>query len=346
MYKNIFHSFTLLFIALKLALTPLFCADIQPGPSAAEINNFYTHTVRPSIIYKKAELTDLNELMQIIEAIDEEDQDNLVILPAPYQRLSLQAALEKGRIFIACDTNRLLGDSIVSFIKLFNVKNLDEKMQILQHELRAFTSEKYGTPTTSSLTLYSGLFNTDKAYNQMYQFDHNLNTTPLRLTKRNQAAFKSTKDIEKTTLVYIGSQYTIKTKQGYGLLEDSTISYRGLGISTKLEKRAFQLSFLDILNTIRTNQSDKFAVAYGLVHKNENTLVHIRDSMCTAQYLKGALNPAFNTNSIISMHYYKYDCFKPAFMLTRRRLIQLNDSHPTTLAGAGFGCILTATLRT
>jgi hypothetical protein len=341
--KIISLSFLFILFSSFGSTSILFGADVHDEAT----ENFYRTTVRQGISYREATPADLEELLAITAAIEEDDRDNLLILPnnrsVNFQALSFQSSLEKGRIFVAYDRNQPAGNNIISFIKLFLVQTLEDKLEILQHELRAIESAKYGHPQLEALTLYSGIFNSNRAYNQIYQFGQALNERVMRASSGNNP-FPTEKHIEKTCCIYVGSQYTVPHKAGYGLLADSVINYRGLGISTKLEKRALQLRFQNIIHEIQTTNATRLAMLYGLVEKNKNTLCHIRDFMATAQYVKAGLRKNFNVNSQISIACFKYTAFKPAFWIQGRKLKQYVDSNKKTLAGKGYGCILMSEL--
>lgn len=98
--------------------------------------------------YRRAKATDLSALLELINTQAIHDSTKIVILPIIFRASSLKSALEKKRIFVAVDQNRIIG-----YKKLFIITSDSEKSDILNDEIRCINNEQGCT--------FAGLINSD-----------------------------------------------------------------------------------------------------------------------------------------------------------------------------------------
>ncbi len=287
-----------------------------------------------TISYELAKEDDIPDLIAIMDNYSQDDRNKLLVLPEPFRTQSLASAIEKKRIFVARDTRLDTEQNIVSFVKVFVIKNDEEKNRILGDELRIIPTATHEAPDLIECGYYKANYNENQELDEVYDFSNDIGKTKMRFSPRRSARLFDTHD--RQTILYLGSAYTIAKK--------GSITYRGHGISTILEKKALKRIHGDILTDIREKDSTDIIMLYGLVEANKETLLHARDFMATMQYIRASLKlENFNLNSQAKLDYYMYRAYKPAFTVTENQELQiLPDDHADTKPG--YGCLLRSSL--
>lgn len=114
-------------------------------------DNKHLATINASYHYRQATPSDLSELLELINNHAIHDHKKIVILPKKFRQGSLQSSIEKKRIFVAQDK-----DKIVGYKKLFVINDEIEKGDILTHEIRCINNEKNCT--------FAGFINQDNTF--------------------------------------------------------------------------------------------------------------------------------------------------------------------------------------
>jgi len=86
-----------------------------------------------SIIYRQATMNDAQQLCTIISEEGIKDRDKIVVLPEAFRLAALQSAIEKGRLYIATED-----DKIVGFKKFFLITDSEERKDIMENEIRCY----------------------------------------------------------------------------------------------------------------------------------------------------------------------------------------------------------------
>lgn len=84
-----------------------------------------------------AKLEDVEQLLQLINKEAIRDHDKIVILPRLFRKEALEAAIKKGRMFVA-----LHEDTIVGYKKLFLTTDTEELDNMLTEEIRCLDENK------------------------------------------------------------------------------------------------------------------------------------------------------------------------------------------------------------
>lgn len=92
----------------------------------------------PSIVFEQASVHDLEGILVLQDNFNEDDAARLVVFPPEVRAGVLKAALEAGKIFVACDAAQE-GCPIVGFCKIYLIDDAHELKGILCDELRALT---------------------------------------------------------------------------------------------------------------------------------------------------------------------------------------------------------------
>ncbi len=249
------------------------------------------------------------------EAFSEDDKHKLVVFPKQVRSNILGKAIRQGRLWIAREKNK---GPIVSFLKMYLVEDQEELQGILRDEIRCVnTLEHKVTPDTVG-------YYTTASLGVVYKFDEKPEFRSARI---------KFKWHPKQTYIYFGSTYTVE-------------DYRGVGVSTALERFAMEQIKQSVIDDIKLNNSTQLFYIYGVVKDNENSLGRVRVfSEFSHRYVKLKLrlvDPAIDDyfEQATTVRFYRYPAFKPVFQMVGKALVKLPDDAPETLAGSGYGCLV------
>lgn len=113
--------------------------------------------MHPMYEYRKAEEADLHKVLALINQQAVYDSDKIVILPRDFREKSILGAIDKKRLFVACDNDRIVG-----YKKLFLLNDEKEKQEILSDELRCLGKK--------AVCSYSGIIDDKNVFIQTKNF--------------------------------------------------------------------------------------------------------------------------------------------------------------------------------
>jgi GNAT superfamily N-acetyltransferase len=93
---------------------------------------------QPEIEYRKAHSYDAHSIIDLINKHGVNDNDKIVILPELFRLKAIESAIEKGRIFVACNAQN---NTIVGYKKLFLLSDTSECVDTLFQEIRCAGQE-------------------------------------------------------------------------------------------------------------------------------------------------------------------------------------------------------------
>ncbi|MBM3886571.1 GNAT family N-acetyltransferase [Candidatus Dependentiae bacterium] len=274
------------------------------------------HISPSKLAYERACIRDIHEILNFYDSDDftEDDEHKLVVFPQEVRRDFLSRSIRKGRIWVAKDKTKIVG-----FLKLYLVDDTAEIQAILRDELRCIgktarhkvKSDMAGTYVTES-------------FGAVYDFDKKPDFQRSRIKYKYDS---------RQTYVYYGNAYTHP-------------NYRSRGVNTALERYAFEAIKKDIADHIEQNKSKELFYLYGVVEDNKESFGRIRvftEFVHRYFKLRLGLEKADDDEYFegpTSVRFYRFPAFKPSFEMQRGKLVQLPDDHPLTLAGAGYGCLV------
>lgn len=272
----------------------------------------FTITVSPLlgmqdiIEYKQASLDDLKGLVTIINEDAVKDSDKIVVLPENFREGSTKNAIEKGRIFIATNYNKIIG-----FKKLFVAQN-DECNDILTHELRITSGQEVQACAKI-------VFNSDV---------HTENTEPSVI-----------KNILKDpiTYIYTGGDFTHALYRGKGINNNLTTSaFNSIESCVVDDIKKKQSLYLAIMYGLTTDNAGSLHDIMGGRTKNI-----AKQFIPFAQTVTKACNMSIPREFFIG----RYNALKPSFDLKDKECKPLPDEKSIPGYGYVILCPLSKELK-
>lgn len=128
--------------------------------SLVVFNTYLFGCQQPEIEYRKADKNDAQGIVNLINEHGVNDNDKIVILPQLFRLKAMEGAIEKGRIFVACDKH---DNAIIGYKKLFLLSNTPECVETLFQEIRCMgqDSEHIDTAYFTNTDQYATRCTTD-----------------------------------------------------------------------------------------------------------------------------------------------------------------------------------------
>lgn len=196
--------------------------------------------------FRQAVQTDLDNMLALIEAFDDDDIRKLAIPPYIGQELWLTQEINLNHFFVASDSEE--ENPIVGFCKIYIVEGQDV-LGIIGNELGAIKPNNFQFEMEDPYCNLLYKITPEQAHNFGYSFIPEKSKQPLCRLELTD------------TYIYLGTNYT-KT------------SRRGEGINTQLEAAAFRIIRDDVIAELAAGGAIYYI--FGVVEENWNPKTHLR----------------------------------------------------------------------
>lgn len=256
---------------------------------------------QPIIEYRKAELNDAEGILSLINNYGVNDNDKIVILPKLFRLQAIESAIEKGRLFVACNKQN---NAVIGYKKLFLLSDAQERTETLEQEIRC-------TGDQSELVDTAYFSNVDK-YRARCVAD------------RSSIVCGDNSD----TCVYNGADFTHP-------------DFRARGINTNLTDTALGLIKESVRAHMDRNKAKRLIMVYGLTQPNDYDLDGNGGSRTSSivrsfvSFIRGVI-PFIEDDIVTLIQHNRYKAFMPTFDPNATECKPLSDEQ----AVAGFGNVL------
>lgn len=256
---------------------------------------------QPIIEYRKAQLQDAHSILSLINNYGVNDNKKIVILPKLFRLQAIESAIEKGRLFVACNKQN---NAIVGYKKLFLLSDVQECAKTLEEEIRC-------TGDYSELVDSAYFGNTDKYAARC-------------VTDVSPVVYDQTVDV----YIYNGADFTHP-------------DFRARGINTNLTDTALTLIKDAVLAHMRFNQVKRLIMVYGLTDANDYDLDGNGGSRTASivrsfvSFIRGVI-PFIEDDIVTLIQHNRYKAFMPTFDPHATECKPLSDDQ----AVPGFGNVL------
>lgn len=318
----------------SLLLVGFSCPLAASGKHIADLKVKHVRVNPAKLNYRKATLSDLDEINALFKNASAEDEEKLLILPEPFRTHALRDAIGKGRFFVALHLN-----TIVSVVKLFVMGTVPDD-DADDSEIKKEAEREESRILEDELRCRPGC----RQY-RIKMFDAGIYTCPYSLFLRQIAEpkFKSNSRLRflskpEQTYVYFGSAFT-------------RFEYRENYINTFLERFGLDQIKYDILKDIVTRHSEQLFYVYGTiagnvtVNANNETATntqHVRVFADFVQWIKLKLQIPANIDDedLVQLRFFMFNTHKPAFVTQKVKGEYLLNRLADQEENAGFGIVI------
>lgn len=243
--------------------------------------SFSLFSMEQAIIYKQACLSDVPNIVNLINTKATEDSKKIVILPKKYRPMATEANVKNNKLYCAIEPTH---NAVIAFKKLFIIDNEEEYNEITQDEIRCSGKK-------------SNFINAKKI-----DCTNPTLSTAIEQHKLSSFSFKTSMPI------YFGGDYT------------SPDGYRDKGINSHLTRYAYTTIQESVISKIKTNNLQELVLFYGLTKANagetsdgiDRTPSIIRNFLPFAQQVQTKCF-SHKTELCNALYHSRYEAFMPTF---------------------------------
>lgn len=191
---------------------------------------------RASFTARRAEKSDLSEIINLYDSMSEDDRGLVITFPEPFRSTFLDDSISNGHIFIVCDATQ----KIIALVKIFLVKEQALLEHMLRNELRVLPSNILATPVIRDRRFFR------VSKDDVVNYSSALEFTP----HENDLMFDW--HVDNIAVIYCGSCYARE-------------EFRGMGIGSILEAFAFQVIQPSAVGYIQEKKMTKVCLLFGKV---------------------------------------------------------------------------------
>lgn len=253
---------------------------------------------------------DIDNLMELYAGFTADDYHKVLVFPPELHRQKVEAAIAAGRFFVAKDPAKE-GNNIVAFLKLYLVKEAEEKIAIAGEELSACA--------TPAATTFVPELLVAESYDFTQALADNYAIRPVKKTAVPEYSFSS-----EDVYVYYGGAYTLK-------------EYRNHGVNTTLENAALALLYDEVFEAVFNSSGHHLYYMYGVVEANFGGFARLR---AFSKFTRSLLKDLYSDRHIkddteLELSFNAFRAYKPTFEMCGGDLVV---SKPE--AGKGYGCFV------